>query len=140
MRGRGGHSLVEVLVAGAILAVAATAAAAMALAVTAQQEANARVARALNLQEQAARLYHLGMEPAGIISLFPPDPAVVSLSFSPNPPVDFPVNGLLMERTICVVTIRASAATSSWTAGTWSGGDAGATRVNAMPLVRPTVR
>jgi type II secretory pathway pseudopilin PulG len=130
--------LVEVLVAGAILAVAAAAAAAMALAVTGQQEANARVARALNLQEQAARLYHLGMEPAAIPALLPEDPAVVALSFST--PAVVSVNGLEMQQTTCAVTIRASSATSSWSPGAWTGGDSGATRVNSMLLVRPTIR
>ncbi len=140
MSRKGAYSLVEVMVAGAILAVAVLAAVSMTLAVTAQGEANARVARALNLQEQAARLYHLGMNTNEIAALLPADPAVVSVTFSPSPAVLVDVDGLSMERTTCTLVVRASAATGSWSAGTWTGGDASATRSHDMELVRPTVR
>ncbi len=138
------YSLIEVMIAGSILVIAAAAAAAMALAVSSQQEANTRIARALALQEQAARLYHLGMNPAAIAAVLPPDPAVVSLTYSPDPPTTVfvgvsPVQ-IPMERTVSTIVYKPFAATSSWTPGTWTGGDPSAQRSNDMTLVRPTTR
>ncbi len=134
------YSLIEVLVAGSILVIAAAAAAAMALAVSSQQEANTRIARALVLQEQAARLYHLGMTPADIDAVLPWDPAVDSLTHSPIPPATEFVDTIPMEKTTSTLVYKPFAATSSWSAGSWTGGDPSAQRSNSMTLVRPITR
>ena len=78
----GGYTLVEVLVAAALLAVAVAAAASLALSMVSQEESNTRIARAFNQQEQAARLYQLGLDPTTVTNLLPPEPNVVSISFT----------------------------------------------------------
>lgn len=132
----GGYSLVEVLVAASILVIAAAGAAAMALAVSAQQDANARMARVLALQEQGARMYQLGMDPANINAILPPDPAVVSLTFTPVTWVGTPV----MEQVTCTLVYKPFAATATWSESSWTGGDPSAQRSNEMTVVRPTIR
>lgn len=61
-----GYSLVEVLVASGILALGIGAACVMSLMMVTQEEMNHRMARNLNLQENAARMYQLGLNPADI--------------------------------------------------------------------------
>lgn len=66
-----GYSLVEVLVAAAIVAVGLTAAAVLAATLMQQQELNAATLRAANVQEQAVKLYRLDLTPGDIVSLLP---------------------------------------------------------------------
>lgn len=69
-RQKSGYTLVEVLVASGILAMGIAAACSMSLAMGAQEEMNHRIALALNHQENAARLFQLGVGP----SILPADP------------------------------------------------------------------
>ena len=66
-----GFSLVEVLVAAAIVVIGLTAAAVLAGTIMAQQELNAAALRAANLQEQAVKLYRLDLDGAMIRGLLP---------------------------------------------------------------------
>jgi prepilin-type N-terminal cleavage/methylation domain-containing protein len=66
-----GYSLVEVMVAAAIVAVGLTAAAVMVGTLMQQQELNAATLRAANLQEQAVKLYRLDLSPGDLVSLLP---------------------------------------------------------------------
>jgi prepilin-type N-terminal cleavage/methylation domain-containing protein len=61
-----GYTLVEVLVASAIFMLGISAACCMSLSMAAQEEMNFRVSRALNLHENAGRLYQLGLAPTAI--------------------------------------------------------------------------
>jgi type II secretory pathway pseudopilin PulG len=86
---RDAYSLIEVLVAAGVLALGIAAAASMAGAITSQAEANLVIGRVLNLQEQAARLYQLGLEPDAIRpdavnALLPPDPALLPMTYFAN--------------------------------------------------------
>ena len=77
------YTLIEVLVAGGILVMGIAAAASLALTMVAQEKANSRVERAFNMQEQAGRLYHLGLEPAAITgNLLPYDASEMTLTFT----------------------------------------------------------
>ncbi|MGC1481722.1 MAG: prepilin-type N-terminal cleavage/methylation domain-containing protein [Chthoniobacterales bacterium] len=134
---RAAYSLIEVLVAGSILVVAAAAMAAMSLAVAAQQESNHLISRALTLQEQAARLYHLGMDPAAIVAILPPEPGA-TITFTVPP--DVPIDGIDVQRMVCTLNYKSTGATSAWSPGSWTGGDSTAQRSNSMTLVRPTIR
>lgn len=134
-----GYSLIEVLIAGAILAMGVVAAGAMALTVVAQQEANARIARALNVQEQAARLYHLGLEPAAIAQLLPPDPAIVSLTFE-NESTELLEGIGEIQSVDCTMTFRAASGTETWSPGTWVAGGTPLDRTQTLRVVRPTIR
>jgi len=91
-RQRYGYSLIEVLIAGAILAIGVAAAALMASALMVQDEANGNALQAYNAQEQAARLWQLGLSPATITNILPerctssnPPPLYnIHLSFTPS--------------------------------------------------------
>jgi len=65
------YSLIEVLIAGAILVVGITAAALMANSLLVQAQSNGFSLRAFNAQEQAARLWQLGLEPSTITNILP---------------------------------------------------------------------
>ena len=82
-----GYSLVEVVIAAAIVAVGVAAGAVMVNTLVVQEEMNAGVVRAANLQEQATRLYRLGLtNPQDIYNILPEvcgaSPAPASGSFS----------------------------------------------------------
>lgn len=87
-----GYTLIETLVAVSILLVGVAAAAQLSLAMRKQEEANANVARALNLAEQAHRLYQLGLGTGEVLALLPPDPcaAVSSGAHSLSIPAELP--------------------------------------------------
>jgi len=82
MRKNRAYTIIEAMVAAGILLIGIAAAAGLALTMVSQEEANARVARALNVQEQAGRLYQLGLEPAEILAIIPPEPNVDALNFN----------------------------------------------------------
>jgi len=65
------YSLIEVAIAGAILAIGIAAAALMANALLVQEESNGYSLRALNAQEQAARLWQLGLNGSTITNILP---------------------------------------------------------------------
>lgn len=89
---RGAYSLLEVLIAAGILLTGIAAAAMMAHSMFLQQESNGRVTRALNLQEQSATLWQLGLSPDTIRNILPeqcvtndpPAGDAICLSFIPN--------------------------------------------------------
>ncbi|MEO6846119.1 MAG: prepilin-type N-terminal cleavage/methylation domain-containing protein [Chthoniobacterales bacterium] len=79
-----GYTIVEVLIAAAILMIAVGAAAALSAASSTQEDTNTRISRCLNLQEQAVRLYQLGISPDSISDILPSDPDTNSLTFTTN--------------------------------------------------------
>lgn len=117
------YTLIEVLVAAALLMIGVAAAAALAVATITQEEINARVARCLNHHEQAARLYQLGLDPAAAVALLPPDPAVTSLTFTAQS-VLVPDLGTVEQATSTLVF--SPTATDS--------------RTHEMVVVRPSIR
>ena len=90
--GRQAYSLIEVLIAAGILLTGIAAVAMMAHTMFLQEEANGRVTRALNLQEQAATLWQLGLESHTVTEVLPekcatnnpPGADAVYLTFSTN--------------------------------------------------------
>ena len=65
------YSLIEVLIASGILLTGIAAVAMMAHTMFLQEEGNGRVTRAINLQEQAATLWQLGLSPDTITNILP---------------------------------------------------------------------
>ncbi len=66
-----GYSLIEVVIAGALLVIGIAAAGLFAHTMLLQQEASSRVAMAFNMQEQSARLFQLGLAPSAITNILP---------------------------------------------------------------------
>ena len=65
------YSLIEVLIAAAVLAVGISAAALLANSMILQQDANTDLTRGLNVQERVAKLYHLGLPTTAITNVLP---------------------------------------------------------------------
>ena len=78
--GCAGYSLVEVLAACGIIALGVGAALALSLATVSQEETGHRIARAVAIGENAARLYGLGLSPDEIVRILPPDPVLSSIT------------------------------------------------------------
>jgi len=104
MRARG-YSLVEVVLAAAVVAIGLTAAAVLVGTLMQQQELNAASLRAANLQEQAVKLYRLDLSSSAIRGLLP-EPCVASgappsggytLSFSVPSSTNFVINGTTVD-------------------------------------------
>ena len=129
MRNRG-YTLVETLVASGILLVAIGAAVSLAVTMTAFEEGNAKVSRAFNYQEQAARLYQLGLNPGEITGLLPEESAVESLTFTTDP--------LIIANLGTVETATLEMVYQSGT--TITSATAGVNQVNTVTLVRPSIR
>ncbi|HEY8903128.1 MAG TPA: type II secretion system protein [Chthoniobacterales bacterium] len=144
MKKTAGYTLIEVLVVTAILALIIAGTAAMALVVATQDESNARVARAINYQEQAARLFQLGIDtsmidPTNTPTLLPHESCVSSLTFST--PVTNTITGVgNVVKTTCTMVYWPNPAhdmNASWASGVWSAGDRNAQRTRVIDVYRP---
>ncbi|MED5470348.1 MAG: hypothetical protein VX577_01270, partial [Verrucomicrobiota bacterium] len=76
------YSLSVVLAAAGIIVIALGAALSLGVATVSQEESGNRIARGLSIQENAARLFRLGLSPEEIIRVIPQDPCVEELSIS----------------------------------------------------------
>lgn len=135
-KSRGGYSLVEVIIAGFLLVIAISAAAILARTIAVNEEGNTAVARALNTQEQAARLYALGLNPTAITNILPevfttntaPGEQTLNLSF------------VLTNSTITNVGVLETAvSTLVYPVGQDAQGTA-LFRTNVINIVRPSIR
>jgi prepilin-type N-terminal cleavage/methylation domain-containing protein len=124
---RRAYSLIETLIAAAIVAIGIGAAAMLAMTMISQQEISAKVVRALNYQEQACRMYQLGVSPAVITNFLPPESAVTSLVFTTN-----------SVSITNVGTVEMGVCTAVFAPGSRFG--ANSTRTNINAVVRPTIR
>lgn len=136
MKSEGGYSLIEMVIAGAILAMGIFAAAALANSLVQQQEWSPRIKAMLNTQEQAGRLFHLGLNATQITNILP-----VACSAKNAPPAD----GLFlsfsnsttnlgsvgnMTRSVCLAVFAAQRRISGGLAY----------RSNSILLVRPSIQ
>jgi type II secretory pathway pseudopilin PulG len=117
-----GYTLIEVLVAGGILVIGIAAAASLAMTMVAQEKSNARVAEAFNIQEQAGRLYQLGLTPTVITNeLLPYKASEMTLQFQNEATTN--VGGAASMQTIECVLVCSEGS-----------------RTNTITLARPTTR
>lgn len=132
-----GYSLVEVLVAAAIVAVGLTAAAMLVGTLMQQQELNASALRASNVQEQAVKLFRLDLNPALIREILPevcvgssvPPAGGYSLVFSrPR------ATNIMVDNT--AVALEAGSLQLIYASPL----SAGALGTNMVPIVRPSIR
>lgn len=131
------YSLIEVMIAAAIVAVGLAAATVLVGTLMTQQEINASSLRAANLQEQAIRLYRLGIPPLDIPGLLPeaslsggtPTDGKYAIDFEVSDPIPFDVDGtaVIVEVTLCTMVYPNPS------------GSAGAV-TNTVSVVRPTIR
>jgi type II secretory pathway pseudopilin PulG len=128
------YTLVEALVAGAVLMIGVSAASQLTLTLITQDEMNQRASTAYSYLETAARLYQMGFDEAEILAIVPDDPIVDSLTVTPATPS---VTGLgtIQSATLSVI-FHPSPATESWTANIWSSGNKNATRTSTLTAYR----
>lgn len=140
-RRRSAYSLVEVLAASGIISVAVGAAAALSFTTVGQEESGHRVARALAIQENAARLFRLGLGADEIIRLLPPDPVVSTITIAIDRPNIAGVG--LVDRALIDMEYYTSRSDAVWIAGKWTGGPGGTGSKRIAPTMtvyRPTAR
>ena len=131
------YSLIEVLIASGILLTGIAAIAMMAHTMFLQEEAHGRITRALNLQEQAARLWQLGLSsntitnilPERCVSSNPPGADAVCLTFTNNANITNLGSGVVESISLNIVFHSA----------TYAGG-AVVYQTNAATVVRPSTR
>lgn len=131
-----GYSLVEVMVAAAIVAVGLTAAAVLASTLMQQQELNAATLRAANLQEQAAKLHRLDLSSSAIRGVLPetcvasgaPPAGGYTLSFSVATSTNVVIDGATvnLDRTSLTLVYPNTAASGNVT--------------NRVVIFRPAIR
>lgn len=139
-----GYSLVEVVMAAAIVAIGVAAGAAMMNTLVVQEELNASSVRAANLQEQATVLYRLGVtNPQDLYNILPEPcsavatPAANAFSLTFGTPslvtnaVDGPSGGSISYQVVSCTVVHGNRV-------------AGSSQVtyltNTVSLVRPTIR
>jgi type II secretory pathway pseudopilin PulG len=132
-----GYTLIEVLIAAGLLMMAIGAASSLSLTMSTQEEINYSMSRALNLQENYVKVYHLGLSPAEIGVLMPPEPSLASINTATSTPTITGVGP--MESVTWDFFVRTNASSGAWSEGTWTGGDQGAERtVNVRSFRSPT--
>jgi prepilin-type N-terminal cleavage/methylation domain-containing protein len=132
-----GYSLVEVLVAAAVVAVGLTAAAMLVSTLMQQQELNAATLRAANVQEQAAKLFRLDVSPALIREILPevcvsgsvPPAGGYSVIFSRLRPTNIMVDDTAVSLEAASLQLIYQSPLGAGTLGT-----------NVVPIVRPSIR
>ena len=137
-----GYSLIEVLMAAAVIGIAVTAAAAIINTLMLQEEVDSAVRRGINLQEQAVTLFREGVAPSNIIALLPesctnsaqPSQGVFSLVFGEPQQTNFSssagTNDVSVDVTSCTLIMRRTVP-----------GDIGELYLtNRLDIVRPLLR
>ena len=131
------YSLIEVLIASGILLTGIAAIAMMAHTMFLQTEANGRITRSLNLQEQAATLWQLGLSPGTITNVLPekcvasdpPGADAVCLTFSNNANITGLGSGIAESVNLNIVFHSATYANGTLVYQT-----------NAVTVIRPSTR
>ncbi|MFT4546744.1 MAG: type II secretory pathway pseudopilin PulG [Verrucomicrobiales bacterium] len=118
---RAAYTLIEVTVASSILMIGVGAACVLSLTMLQQEGSHLRVNRATNIIENAAHLYQLGIAPADIAGILPPDPMVKAFSYrapTTAETVDMPQIG---NPQVVMLSLEyyTSEGAVAWTPGTW---------------------
>lgn len=109
-----GYTLVEVLAAAAIVSMSATAMVSLSATLMLQEEMALRISVTRNYQENAVRLWQLGLTPVQITALMPSltQNAVLQQAMYASPMLvesgQNTVNGVIMETLLCTAVINSS--------------------------------
>ncbi len=132
---KAGYTLMEVVAASAVLAVGMTGAVSLSTSIMAQEEITWRVAVARNYQENAVRLWQLGLTPAEVLNLVPSTTGtgmlphiVADITLTPGSTADEDSLGT-MESATCDVTLNSAGFS-----------DAGAGHTNSVTAYRPFLK
>ena len=133
---RAGYTLVEVVIAGAVIAVGMAGAASLSSSMMAQEELSWRVSVARNYQENMVRLWQLGLSPSEALNLIP--------SASGNPKLSevigaAPTLTATGQSNVAAMGVMESAV-CSFTINTANVAGAGAGGTNQVTVYRPTLK
>lgn len=133
---RAGYTLVEVVIAGAVIAVGMAGAASLSSSMMAQEELSWRVSVARNYQENMVRLWQLGLSPSEVLNLIP--------SASGNPKLSevigaAPTLTATGQSNVAAMGVMESAV-CSFTINTANVAGAGAGGTNQVTVYRPTLK
>lgn len=118
--GRAAYSLVEVVVASSVLMIGVGAACVLSLTMIGQEETHVRIARGVNLVENATRLYQLGLDSSEVLALLPPDKMVAS--FTASAETSPPIAGIGTPQFVSwTMQFYPVPGTTTWSPGTWGG-------------------
>ena len=135
------YSLIEVLAAGSIIVIALGAALSLGVATVSQEESGNRIARGLSIQENAARLFRLGLSPEEIIRVIPQDPCVEELSISA--PYSVMAGSVSVEASNIGLTVITNPSEVRWETGEFDNDDLEGQAIRALPqltVYRPYTR
>lgn len=122
-RARGGYTLIEVLAAAAIVSVSATAMVSLSATLMLQEEMALRISVTRNYQENAVRLWQLGLSTVQVNALMPSltQNAVLQQAMFAAPTLvesgQTTVNGVVMETLLCTAVVNSSQNPSTKSAG-----------------------
>ena len=133
---KAGYTLVEVVIAGAVIAVGMAGAASLSSTMMAQEELSWRVSVARNYQENLVRLWQLGLSPSEVMNLIP--------SASGNPKLSevigaSPTLTATGQSNVAAMGVMDSAV-CSFTISTVNVAGAGAGGTNQVTVYRPTLK
>ncbi len=130
-----GYTLIETLVASAVMMGAIAAASSLSLSMVTQEEMSERTVRALNHLENIATLFQIGVSTSEIENLLPKEPVVYDILYTADTKT---VAGLgTVDFTDIRMRYTPSAATSSSGANSWTGGSHSALRTFNIHVMRP---
>ena len=135
------YSLIEVLAAAGIIVIALGAALSLGVATVSQEESGNRIARGLSIQENAARLFRLGLSPEEIIRVIPQDPCVEELSISA--PYSVMAGSVSVEASNIGLTVITNPSEVRWETGEFDNDDLEGQARRALPqltVYRPYTR
>lgn len=133
---RSGYTLIEIVAAGAFIAVGIVGAVSLSSSMMAQEDLNWRVTVARNYQENLARLWQLGLTPGETVNLIPSPSGNVKLAEVIGPSPTLTPTGTINEDGLGVM----EAAVCSFTINTTNIPGAGAGGTNQVTIYRPTLR
>ena len=133
---KAGYTLVEVVIAGAVIAVGMAGAASLSSTMMAQEELSWRVSVARNYQENLVRLWQLGLSPSEVMNLIPSASGNPKLSEVIGASPTLTATGQVNEDSMGVM----DSAVCSFTISTAHVAGAGAGGTNQVTVYRPTLR
>ena len=133
---KAGYTLVEVVIAGAVIAVGMAGAASLSSTMMAQQELSWRVSVARNYQENIVRLWQLGLSPSEVMNLIPSASGNPKLSEVIGASPTLTATGQADEDSMGVM----ESAVCSFTVNTANVAGAGAGGTNQVTVYRPTLK
>lgn len=132
---RSAFTLVESLVASAILMIGISAASSLSLAMMTQEEINRRTAEAANIHENAVTMYQMGLDSGEIQTLLPNSQTIKNLTFTTGTHVIDSTAGSISYADIALEFFT-TPSTGTYTAGSYIAGESDKTRTTTVRAYR----